>query len=227
MRALVVEDDRKVGQLIATSLEEWGYGVDVAYDGNVGLALALMKEYDVILLDIVLPQKTGIELVAELRREGRDTPVLCLTGQASVQDVARGLDAGADDYLTKPFHLVELQARVRALVRRGGAKRVDELTCGSLTLDRLKRLVLVAKTQVDLTPREFDLLEYLMLRPDVVVRRSELLEQVWGMSFHPGTRVVDVHMSNLRKKLAEAGGDDTIETVPRVGFRMPAQSFAD
>lgn len=220
MRILVVEDDRKVAGFIEMGLREEGYAVDLARDGDEAIVLAHVNDYDAILLDLMLPKKNGLQVAAELRREGRTTPILMLTARDATEDVVRGLDAGADDYLTKPFKFDELLARLRALVRRGGATRVERITAGPLELDRLKHQAYVGGKALDLTPREFQLLEHFMMHKDDVVRRTELLEKVWDMHFDPESNVVDVHVGNLRRKLREAGFDGLIRTVRGVGFRL-------
>lgn len=220
MRILVVEDDRKVAGFIEMGLREEGYAVDVAKDGEEAIVLAHVNDYDAIMLDLMLPKKNGLQVAAELRREGRTTPILMLTARDATEDIVRGLDAGADDYLPKPFKFDELLARIRALVRRGGATRVERLTAGPLELDRLKHQAFAGGKMLDLTPREFQLLEHFMMHKDDVVRRTELLEKVWDMHFDPESNVVDVHVGNLRRKLREAGYDDLIETVRGVGFRL-------
>jgi DNA-binding response OmpR family regulator len=220
MRILVVEDDRKVAGFIEMGLREEGYAVDLARDGDEAIVLAHVNDYDAILLDLMLPKKNGLQVAAELRREGRTTPILMLTARDATEDVVRGLDAGADDYLTKPFKFDELLARLRALVRRGGATRVERITAGPLELDRLKHQAYVGGKALDLTPREFQLLEHFMMHKDDVVRRTELLEKVWDMHFDPESNVVDVHVGNLRRKLREAGYDSLIRTVRGVGFRL-------
>jgi DNA-binding response OmpR family regulator len=220
MRILVVEDDRKVAGFIEMGLREEGYAVDLARDGDEAIVLAHVNDYDAILLDLMLPKKNGLQVAAELRREGRTTPILMLTARDATEDVVRGLDAGADDYLTKPFKFDELLARLRALVRRGGATRVERLAAGPLELDRLKHQAYVGGRSLDLTPREFQLLEHFMMHKEDVVRRTELLEKVWDMHFDPESNVVDVHVGNLRRKLREAGYDGLIKTVRGVGFRL-------
>lgn len=220
MKILVVEDDRKVAGFIEQGLREEGYAVDVAPDGEQATMLAHVYEYDLVVLDVMLPKKTGLQVATELRREGRSTPILMLTARDTTEDVVRGLDAGADDYLTKPFKFDELLARVRALVRRGGAGRTELLKYGPLELDRLKHKVRVDGNAVDLTPKEFHLLQHFLLHPEEVVRRTELLEKVWDMHFDPESNVVDVHVGNLRRKLKGAAGKDLIQTVRGVGFRL-------
>lgn len=220
MKILVVEDDRKVAGFIEHGLREEGYAVDVAPDGDQAAMMAHVYDYDLILLDLMLPKKNGLQVASELRREGRKTPILMLTARDATEDVVRGLDAGADDYLTKPFKFDELLARVRALVRRGGAGRTELLSYGPLELDRLKHVVRVAGKKIDLTPKEFQLLEHFLIRPEEVLRRTELLEKVWDMHFDPESNVVDVHVGNLRRKLKHAAGEELIQTERGVGFRL-------
>jgi len=220
MKVLVVEDDRKVAGFIEQGLKEEGYVVDIAPDGDEATMLGHVYEYDVILLDLVLPKKNGFQVAMELRREGRNTPILMLTSRDSVEDVVRGLDAGADDYLAKPFRFEELLARIRALTRRGGAERMETLRYGPLALDRLRHSVTVNGAALSLTPKEFQLLEFFLLHPEEVVRRTTLLEKVWDMHFDPESNVVDVHVGNLRRKLADAAGERLISTVRGVGFSL-------
>ena len=182
--------------------------------------LAHVNNYDVILLDLMLPKKNGLQIAAELRREGRQTPILMLTARDATEDVVRGLNAGADDYLTKPFKFDELLARVRALVRRGGAARTELLSHGPIKLDRIKHKAKVDGKAIELTPKEFQLLEHLLLHRGEVVRRTDLLEKVWDLSFDPETNVVDVHVANLRRKLRRAVNLDLIRTVRGVGYQL-------
>lgn len=220
MKILVVEDDRKVAGFIEQGLKEEGYVVDVAADGDEATMLAHVYDYDIILLDVVLPRKNGFQVAAELRREGRNTPILMLTSRDSTEDVVRGLDAGADDYLAKPFKFDELLARIRALHRRGGAEVLEALQFGPISMDRLRHICSVDGKPMDLTPKEFQLLEYFLLHPDQVVRRTTLLEKVWDMHFDPESNVVDVHVGNLRRKLTKATGRNLISTVRGVGFAL-------
>jgi DNA-binding response OmpR family regulator len=218
MKILLVEDDRKVAGFIEQGLREEGYVVDLASDGDEATMMAHVNDYDVILLDVVLPKKSGFQVAAELRREGRSTPILMLTSRDATEDVVRGLDAGADDYLPKPFQFDELVARIRALYRRGGAERLEELRYGPVALDRLRHVAMVNDQRLDLTPKEFQLLEYFLLHPEEVVRRTTLLEKVWDMHFDPDSNVVDVHVGNLRRKLIQAAGEPLLATVRGVGF---------
>ena len=220
MRVLVVEDDRKVAGFIEHGLWEEGYAVDLARDGDEATMLAHVNEYDVILLDVVLPKKNGFQIAAELRREGRTTPILMLTSRDAAEDVVRGLDAGADDYLAKPFPFDVLLARIRALCRRGGAERLDVLRYGVVALDRLRHVATVNDRPLDLTPKEFQLLEFFLLHPEEVVRRTTLLEKVWEMQFDPESNVVDVHVGNLRRKLTAAADEPLLSTVRGVGFML-------
>ena len=220
MKVLVVEDDRKVAGFIEQGLREEGYVVDVAADGEEATMLAHVYDYDVVLLDIVLPKKNGFQVASELRREGRNVPILMLTSRESVEDVVRGLDAGADDYLPKPFHFEELLARMRALSRRGGAERMEMLRFGEISMDRLRHVVQVGGRPLDVTAKEFQLLEYFMLHPEEVVRRTTLLEKVWDMHFDPESNVVDVHVGNLRRKMREVTNTQRIETIRGVGFSL-------
>jgi DNA-binding response OmpR family regulator len=226
MKILVVEDDRKVAGFIEQGLREEGYVVDIAADGEEATMLAHVYAYDVILLDIVLPKKNGFQVATELRREGRNTPILMLTSRDAVEDIVRGLDAGADDYLSKPFRFDELLARIRALVRRGGADRMETLRYGPLSMDRLRHLATANDRALDLTPKEFQLLEYFLMHPEEVVRRTTLLEKVWDMHFDPESNVVDVHVGNLRRKLKAACGEQLVETVRGVGFALRSDSTA-
>jgi len=220
VRILVVEDDRKVAGFIELGLQEEGYVVDVAGDGDEASMLAHVNEYDVILLDVVLPRKNGFQIAAELRREGRSTPILMLTSRDAAEDVVRGLDAGADDYLAKPFPFDVLLARIRALGRRGGAARLEVLRYGSVELDRIRHIATVNHLRLELTRKEYQLLEYFLLHPEEVIRRTTLLEKVWDMHFDPGSNVVDVHVGNLRRKLTEAAGESLLATIRGVGFSL-------
>lgn len=220
MKILLAEDDGRVARFILKGLKEEGHVVDLARDGVEAVALASVAEYDVLVLDVMMPQKSGIHVTSELRAEGDTTPILMLTARDSREDIIHGLDVGADDYLTKPFDFEELLARIRALARRAAPIADGTLRFEDLELDRLQHEVRRAGQAIELTPTEFKVLESLMRKPGQVVKRLELLDRVWGMSFDPGTNLVDVHMANLRKKLEEGGHERLIFTVRGVGFRL-------
>jgi len=218
MRILVVEDDKKVASFLEQGLREDGYSVDVAHDGGDGASKAHVHDYDLLILDIMLPGKTGIEIVRELRREGTPVPILLLTAKDAAEDMVRGLDAGADDYLTKPFSFEVLLARVRALIRRGGAQRSEILRYADLEMNRIQHAASRGDHDLKLTAKEFQLLEYFLLHQEEVVRRTHLLEKVWDLSFDPMSNVVDVHVAKLRQKLGSPGGKPLIHTVRGVGY---------
>ena len=227
LKLLVVEDDRMFAELMRRGLKEEGYAVDVAGDAAQGRMLAFVHEYDAILLDVVLPDGTGLQIAQALREEGRHTPILMVTGEDATADVVRGLDVGADDYLTKPFDILELKARVRALVRRGGARRPDRLAVADVVVDRVAHRATVDGKRMDLTPKEFSLLAYLLLHAESVVTRTELLEKVWDFHFDPGSNVVDVHIARLRGKLRRHGAQARLATVRGAGFMLTAQRSED
>ena len=218
MKILVVEDHKKVASFVARGLREEGYTVDVAEDGLDGEYKASVYDYDLLVLDIMLPGKSGLEVVRGLRRRGASTPVLLLTARDSTEHVVEGLDAGADDYLPKPFAFDELLARIRALVRRGGADRTERLVYRDVVLDRLQHEARRGDRKLRLTPKEYQLLEYFLLHPETVVRRTALLEKVWDLHFDPMSNVVDVHVANLRQKLREDGEPALIHTIRGVGY---------
>ena len=218
MRVLVIEDDATTAKLVRLVLTEEGYAVDVATSGEDGRMLAHVNEYDAIILDLDLGDRNGLSILQELRRSGRTTPILIQTGHEADAEVVRGLDAGADDYVTKPVPNDVLRARVRALVRRGGAKRTEQVVIGNVVMNRLTRELRVGAHEVAFTPREFALLEHLMLHVDEVITRTVLLEKVWDMHFDPGSNVVDAHIARVRKKLTDHGATAGIRTVRGVGF---------
>ena len=220
MRILIVDDDPLIAEFVRRGLQEDGHVVDVAHDGDRGRMLALTEPYDAVILDVVLPDAMGYDVARAIRAKAKDTPILMLTSKSATEDIVRGLDAGADDYLVKPFALEELKARMRALVRRGSAVRDDALEYAGLTLDRRTRRAFCAKTRMRLTPKEFSLLERFLLEPNRIIARTELLEKVWDMHFDPGSNVVDVHVARLRRKLKTVGAEASIVTVRGVGFAL-------
>ena len=218
MRALLVEDDATMALLTKQVLEQEGFAVDHATTGNDAQTLAFVNDYDAIVLDLALPDRNGLTVLQALRKEGRSTPVIVLTGTNDPATTVRALDAGADDYLTKPIVIEEFRARMRALVRRGGAKRTEQLAAGNVLLNRLTRQVYVNANECLLTAKEFQLLEHFLLNRDQVVTRAELLEKVWDMHFDPGSNVVDVHVTRLRKKLKASGADLKVTARRGMGF---------
>jgi len=227
MRILVVEDDRKVASFIRKGLMEEGYAVDVAADGETGLAMGQDRLHDVIILDVMLPGKPGFQVVRELRQAKVATPVLLLTAREAVEDRVQGLDAGADDYLTKPFAFAELLARVRALLRRGATAQASLLRIADLTLDPAKRTVKRCGEVISLTNREFALVEYLMRNPGRVLTRTMIAEHVWDYSFDSATNVIDVYVNYLRKKIDAGRERKLIHTVRGVGYVLRADSTAE
>lgn len=219
MRILVAEDDRKVASFLEKGLREEGYSVDVAHDGGEGAMKALVYDYDLVLLDVMLPGRSGLEIVRELRTRERTVPILLLTARDAREDIVQGLDAGADDYLTKPFGFDELLARIRALLRRGGSERPDRLLYDDVELDRVTHVATRKGARLDLTPKEFQLLEFFLLNRERVIRRTELLEKVWDLTFDPMSNVVDVHIAHLRRKLR--GSEEStalVHTIRGVGY---------
>jgi two-component system OmpR family response regulator len=219
MRLLIVEDDVTIADFIAKGLTEAGFAVDVAADGVRGMELASSGTYDVAIVDVMLPEIDGLTLIERVRARGVRTPVLILSARRTVDDRVRGLQAGGDDYLTKPFAFAELLARVQALIRRStGATESTRLTVGDLTLDLLTRRAERAGRALDLRPREFALLEYLMRNPGRVLSKTMILSHVWGYNFNPGTNVVDVLVSRLRDKIDEGFDPRLLHTVRGVGY---------
>jgi len=219
VRALVVEDDAVLADFVGRGLREAGFAVDHEADGAAGLETALANAYDVAIVDIMLPQRDGLGVIDELRRRGVMTPVLILSARRTVDDRVRGLQAGGDDYLTKPFAFPELLARVQALVRRSSqAAPVTTLTVGDLQIDLLARRVSRDGREIELRPREFTLLEYLARNADRVVAKTMILSHVWGYQFDPQTNVVDVLVSRLREKIDRPFGRPLLHTVRGVGY---------
>ena len=223
MRILVIEDDGAVAGYIAKGLDELGFTVDVAPDGKEGLFLATSEAYDALIVDRMLPEIDGLTVVQTLRASNKSVPVLFLSALGEVDDRVQGLEAGGDDYLTKPFAFSELKARLDALLRRGGSSAdtpVTELTVEDLKMDLLGRTVVRGDQSIDLQPREFRLLEYLMRHAGQVVTRTMLLEHVWDYHFDPQTNVIDVHVSRLRAKIDKGFDTPLLHTVRGAGYRL-------
>jgi heavy metal response regulator len=218
VRILVVEDERKVASFVKKGLEEEGYAVDVAADGEEGLVMALTRVHDLVILDIRLPRMDGLRVLQSLRHDGVTAPVLLLTVRATIEDKVLGLDAGADDYLTKPFAFQELVARVRALLRRRAEGEPTVLHMGDLTLDPARRTVTRGGEKIDLTPREFALLDYFMRNPGRVLTRTMIAEHVWDYSFDTSTNVIDVYVNYLRKKVDAGRELKLLHTMRGVGY---------
>jgi two-component system, OmpR family, response regulator len=219
MRVLVAEDDQVIADFVAQGLREAGYAVDVAATGPEALRKALEGGYDAAVMDVMLPGLDGLSVIEQLRAKRQQMPVLILSARHTVDDRVKGLQAGGDDYLTKPFAFAELLARLQALLRRaGGAAEPTRLTVGDLTLDLLSRRVERAARPLELRPREFALLEYLMRHPGRVLSKTMILSHVWGYSFDPGTNVVDVLVSRLRDKVDEGFDTKLIHTVRGAGY---------
>jgi DNA-binding response OmpR family regulator len=219
MRLLVIEDDRTIASFLVKGLQEAGFAVDHAEDGRKGLALALTESYDAAVVDVMLPGVDGLSLIEELRRQKVRTPVLILSAKRSVDDRVRGLQAGGDDYVVKPFAFSELLARVQALIRRStGEPQPTRLVVGDLVLDLISRRVERAGTAVELRRREFTLLEYLMRNAGRVVSKTMIMEHVWNYSFDPRTNVVDVLVFRLREKIDRGFEPKLIHTVRGIGY---------
>ena len=223
MRVLVVEDDRETQGFIARALREAGHSAEVASDGEDGLAMAQSEAYDVLIVDRMLPRLDGLTAIERLRKSGNRTPVLILSALGDVDDRVKGLKAGGDDYLTKPYALSELLARIEALARRASpAESSTTYAVGDLLLDRLSHKVTRGGESIPLQPREYRLLEYLMKHAGQVVTRTMLLENVWDYHFDPQTNVIDVHVSRLRGKIDKGFSEPLIHTIRGVGYMVRA-----
>lgn len=222
MRILLVEDEAKVASFIRSALEENSYAVDVSHDGEEGGYMAETTDYDLLILDIMLPKVDGFQLLRRLRGRKPNLPVLVLTARGNVEDRVRGLDLGADDYLVKPFALAELIARVRAMLRRGVRESSSELRVDDLVLDAARRRVTRAGKAIELSNKEYSLLEYLMRNANHAVTRSMIAEHVWDASFDSFTNVIDVYINHLRNKIDRNFGRKLIHSVRGVGYRISA-----
>ena len=218
MRILLIEDDKAVARFVGKGLKENDYSVDVAVNGEDGLHLATEEDYDLVILDIMLPQLSGDEILRIMRDKGITTPVIFLTAKDSQTDIVDGLNVGADDYMVKPFSFHELLARIRAILRRGKATIPTLLKVANLTLDQLTREVRRDNTVIELTPKEYGLLEYLMRNAGQVVTRTMISEHVWNYDFDTATNIIDVHINHLRSKVDKGFSSELIYTVRGVGY---------
>ncbi len=219
MNILLVEDENGVANFIRKGLEEEGYTIDLAVDGNEGFSLATNKRYDLIILDIMLPGVNGIDLCRQIRQKDVQSPVLMLTARDSVKDKVLGLNSGADDYLTKPFSFDEFLARVRALLRRKPDK-LTEITFKELRVDTITHQVFIGDNEVVLRPKEYAVLLYLLKNKGQAISRSQMLAHVWGYDFNPNTNFVDVHIKSLREKLGQFSSTQFIQSVRGVGYKI-------
>ena len=219
-RILLVEDEEKLARFVELELKHEGYQVDKAFDGRTGLEKAEAGEYDLLLLDIMLPELNGLEVLRRIRRAENAVPVIMLTARDAVMDKVTGLDMGADDYITKPFSIEELLARIRAALRKQTAQKKEEsvLTCGDLTVDVSRHRVTRGGKEIELTSREFSLLQYFMENKTIVLTRDQLLERVWGYGYLGETNVVDVYVRYLRGKIDEGYENKLLQTVRGVGY---------
>ena len=220
MNVLFVEDEAKIANFVRSGLKEQGFVVDYCDNGDEGYLRALDNEYDAIVLDIMVPGKDGLSILKQLRLSGRNAPVILLTARNELDDRLAGLNLGADDYIAKPFFVEELAARIHAVVRRSVGDRQNLLLVGPLKLDRITREVTCEQKVIELTSREFNLLEYLMRSPGRVFTRTQILEHVWGYDFNPNTNVVDVCIQRIRKKIDPIDEADCIESIRGVGYRF-------
>ena len=221
MRILVVEDERKVANFIKNGLEEERYIVETATDGVTGLEMAMNNEFDAILLDVMLPGKDGFTVLRELREVGLVTPVLMLTARGTTEDRVQGLDLGADDYLSKPFSFEELAARLRSILRRSSPDKTTKLKCGDLILDTVSHVAFRFNREIELTTKEYALLEYLVKNKNRILSRSTITQHVWKHNFDPESNIIDVYIKRLRSKIEhEDGTKPLIQSIRGVGYRM-------
>jgi len=220
MRVLVVEDERRLSGIIRRGLIEEGYAVDVAYEGDEAQFMAETTNYDIIILDIMLPKKDGIAVCKDLRAKKVNTPILMLTARDSIEDRVKGLDSGADDYLIKPFAFSELLARIRALLRRESLSKTPKMEVGELVLDTLTREAWRGQRKIDLTTKEYSILELFMSHPNMVITRTMLEENVWDYEYDSMSNVIDVYIRRLRRKIDGDKEDSLIQTVRGAGYRL-------
>ncbi len=220
MRVLVVEDERRLAGIIRRGLIEEGYAVDVVYDGEEAQYMAETTTYDIIILDIMLPKKDGIAVCKDLRVKKVNTPILILTARDSVEDRVKGLDSGADDYLIKPFAFSELLARIRALLRRESLSKTPKIQVGDLVLDTLTREAWHGQRKIDLTTKEYSILEYFMSHPNMVITRTMLEENAWDYEYDSMSNIIDVYIRRLRRKIDGEAEDSLIQTVRGAGYRL-------
>jgi len=226
MRVLVVEDERKIADFIRRGLTEQGYAVDVAYDGEEALDWPTVADFGVVVLDVMLPGRNGIEVCRTLRERGVRMPILMLTARDAVDDRVLGLDSGADDYLVKPFAFAELLARLRALTRREPGVMAPSLEIGDLTLDTTTREVSRAGKLIETTTKEYAILEYLMRHPNQVLTRAMIAEHVWNYDFDNASNVIDVHIRNLRRKIDDGFSTRLISTIRGAGYRISSRQVS-
>lgn len=220
MRILIIEDEKHLAESIKTELQSSSYNVDVAFDGETGEELLFVNEYDMVILDLNLPYKNGLEVCENARNNGIDTPMLMLTARDKVADKTLGLDTGADDYMVKPFDFDELRSRISALLRRYYGRSNPNITLGDLVIRPKIRQVFFKDNELSLTSREYDILHYLGLNYPDTVTLEQLLYHVWGEEINPFTNTIRVHLGNVRRKLKKIAGYDVIETLPTRGYRL-------
>jgi heavy metal response regulator len=223
MRILIIEDEKKVAQFIKKGLEEEHYAVDTAYDGEMGLYMVDINEYDLVVLDLMIPKIDGLEVLKRIRGNKNNVPILVLTAKDTVEDIVKGLDAGCDDYLTKPFEFIEFLARVRALLRREKGEKEPVLNIADLTLSLVTHKVMRKGKEIELTSKEYALLEYFMRNPDKVLTRTMISEHVWDYHFDSMTNVIDVYVNYLRKKIDKGFEPKLIHTIRGVGYILSAE----
>ncbi len=220
MKVLVVEDEKKVANFIKHGLEEEGYSVDTAYDGLTALDSIMANEYDAIILDVMLPGKDGFAILKEIRSSGISTPVIMLTARANVEDRVAGLESGADDYLPKPFSFDELAARLRSILRRANPEKSTKLRSGDLILDTVAHIAYRLGREIELTSKEYSLLEFMMRNKNRILSRSTITQHVWKHNFDPESNIIDVYVKRLRSKIEKDGDKPLIQSIRGVGYRL-------